>query len=185
MPRTALLTTHVGDPRTPVVVAARRTAVGTARGSLHHVDVVGLAAPVLGALVTDLRALGGDVAVDDVVLGNCMGPGGDPARVAALAAGLGERVPGLTVDRQCGSGLDAIGVAARMVLAGAAAVLAGGAESASTAPTRLALRPDGSREAYQRAPFAPDSIGDPGMGEAAEALAADAGMRMPEPVAAA
>jgi acetyl-CoA C-acetyltransferase len=138
---------------------------------LHLVDVVGLAAPVLGALVTDLRALGGDVAVDDVVLGNCMGPGGDPARVAALAAGLGEGVPGLTVDRQCGSGLDAIGVAARMVRAEGAAVLAGGAESASTAPTSLALRPDGSREAYERAPFAPDSIGDPGMGEAAEALA--------------
>jgi acetyl-CoA C-acetyltransferase len=111
-----------------------------------------------------------------VVLGNCMGPGGDPARVAALAAGLGEQVPGLTVDRQCGSGLDAIGVAARLVVGGSDLVLAGGAESASTAPTRLALQPDGTRVPYDRAAFAPDDIGDPGMGEAAEALARHAGI---------
>jgi acetyl-CoA C-acetyltransferase len=169
-----VLTDDVGDPGTPVVVAARRTPVGTARGALRSVDVVGLAAPVLRALVTDLREASPGVpelCLDDVVLGNCMGPGGDPARVAALAAGLGEGVPGLTVDRQCGSGLDAIGVAARMVRTDGAVVLAGGAESASTAPTRLALQPDGSRQPYERASFAPDDIGDPGMGEAAEALA--------------
>jgi acetyl-CoA C-acetyltransferase len=173
------LTEDVAHPRTPVVVAARRTPVGTARGALRTLDVVGLAAPVLRALVTDLReaSIGvPELGVDDVVLGNCMGPGGDPARVAALAAGLGQGVPGLTVDRQCGSGLDAIGVAARMVRADGAVVLAGGAESASTAPTRLALQPDGSRQAYERAPFAPDNIGDPGMGEAAEALAGHLGV---------
>jgi acetyl-CoA C-acetyltransferase len=139
------------------------------------VDVVALAACVVRALVTDLRAPGIDVhAVDDVVLGNCMGPGGNPARVAALAAGLGVDVPGLSVDRQCGSGLDAIGVAARMVLTAgpeAGVVLAGGAESASTAPQRLERGSDGVWLPYDRARFAPDDIGDPGMGEAAEALA--------------
>jgi acetyl-CoA C-acetyltransferase len=174
-----VLTDDVADPRTPVVVAARRTPVSTARGALRTVDVVGLAAPVLRALVTDLRKASSgvpDLCVDDVVLGNCMGPGGDPARVAALAAGLGEGLPGLTVDRQCGSGLDAIGVAARMVRSDGAVVLAGGAESASTAPTRLALQPDGTRQPYGRAPFAPDDIGDPGMGEAAEALAGHSGV---------
>jgi acetyl-CoA C-acetyltransferase len=179
MPRTALLTRDVGDPRTPVVVAARRTPVGTAGGTLRQVDVVGLAAPVLRTLVADLRELGGAVRqldVDDVVLGNCMGPGGDPARVATLAAGLGASVPALTVDRQCGSGLDAIGVAARGVVVGGGILLAGGAESASTAPTRLALQPDGSRRPYERAPFAPDDIGDPGMGEAAEAVAEHSGI---------
>ncbi len=176
MPAARLLTADLSDPRTPVVVAARRTPVGTAGGSLRRVDAVGLAAPVLRALVADLRALGVDVPVDEVVLGNCMGPGGDPARVAALAADLGPGVPGLTVDRQCGSGLDAVGVGARTVLAGADVVLAGGVESASTAPTRLALQPDGSRLAYDRAPFAPEHIGDPGMGEAAEALARAAGV---------
>ncbi|HET8613928.1 MAG TPA: thiolase family protein [Actinomycetales bacterium] len=173
MPRPTLLTAAVSDPRTPVVVAARRTPVGTKGGRLSGVDVVGLASPVLSALVGELGRVRADVRleVDDVVLGNCMGPGGDPARVAALAAGLGRGVPGLTVDRQCGSGLDAIGVAARSVLAGHGIVLAGGAESASTAPTRLALQPDGSRRAYDRARFAPDELGDPGMGEAADALA--------------
>jgi acetyl-CoA C-acetyltransferase len=175
MPRTAPLTSDVGDPRTPVIVAARRTPVGTAGGALRAVDVVALAACVVRALVTDLRAPGIDVhAVDDVVLGNCMGPGGNPARVAALAAGLGVDVPGLSVDRQCGSGLDAIGVAARMVLTAgpeAGVVLAGGAESASTAPQRLERGSDGVWLPYDRARFAPDDIGDPGMGEAAEALA--------------
>lgn len=154
------------DPRTPVVVAARRTPVTTAgTGGLATVEVADLAAPVLAALVADVRALGVGTAVDDVVLGDCTGPGGDVARLAALTAGLGVHVPGLTVDRQCGSGLAAVVLAAAAVRAGdAGLVLAGGAESASTSP-----RP-------ARARFSPDSLGDPGMGEAAEALAAARGI---------
>jgi acetyl-CoA C-acetyltransferase len=178
MPSTVrLLTPDPTDPRTPVVVAARRTPVGTAGRSLVGQDVVALAAPVLRALAGDLgpRALEPDT-VDEVVLGNCMGPGGDPARVAALSAGLGVAVPGLTVDRQCGSGLEAVNVGALRVLAGAELVLAGGVESASTAPTRLGLEPDGSRVAYDRARFSPDEIGDPGMGEAADDLAREHGI---------
>ncbi len=166
-----LLTADVDDPRTAVVVAARRTPVGTAGRSLAGLDVTALAAPVLRAARADVPHPNGRPDVDDVVLGNCMGPGGDPARVAALAAGLGLDVPGLTVDRQCGSGLEAVVVAAHRVLAGARLVLAGGVESASTAPTRLALQPDGSRLPYERARFAPDDLGDPGMGEAADDLA--------------
>lgn len=177
MPRPcALLTSDVDDPRTPVIVAARRTPFGRARGSLAQLDVTGLAAPVLRALVDDLHRLAASEQVDEVVLGNCTGPGGNPARVAALAAGLGIDVPGLTVDRQCGSGLEAVAVAAHRVLAGACSVLAGGVESASTAPLRLALALDGTRTPYQRAPFAPEDLGDPDMGPAAEALAAHAGI---------
>src|SRR4051794_28326187 len=170
MPSTVrLLTPDPADPNTAVVVAARRTPVGTAGRALAAVDVVGLAAPVLRALVHDVGPSAKEEdAVDEVLLGNCMGPGGDPARVAALSAGLGLAVPGLTVDRQCGSGLEAVNRAAQRVLAGARLVLAGGVESASTAPTRLALAPDGSRVAYDRARFSPDEIGDPGMGEAAD-----------------
>jgi acetyl-CoA C-acetyltransferase len=158
--------------RTPVVIAARRTPIGTAGHALASVDLVGLLAPVLRALVEDL---GPDApAVDDVVIGNCRGPGGNPARVAALAAGLGLDVPGMTVDRQCGSGQEAVHQAATAVLAGVAdLVLAGGAESASTAPWRLA-RPTtstGMPVPYERAPFAPSEIGDPDMGPAAEAVA--------------
>lgn len=163
--------------RTPVVITARRTPIGTAGHALAGVDLVGLLAPALRALVDDL---GPDApAVDDVVIGNCMGPGGNPARVAALAAGLGMGVPGLTVDRQCGSGQEAVHQGATAVLAGVAdLVLAGGAESASTAPWRLA-RPTtstGLPTPYERAPFAPNEIGDPDMGPAAEAVAARCGV---------
>jgi acetyl-CoA C-acetyltransferase len=80
----------------------------------------------------------------------------------------------MTVDRQCGSGQEAVHQAAAAVLAGVAdLVLAGGAESASTAPWRLA-RPTtstGMPVPYERAPFAPNEIGDPDMGPAAEAVA--------------
>jgi acetyl-CoA C-acetyltransferase len=165
-----------GD-RTPVVIAARRTPIGTVGHALAGVDLVGLLAPVLRALVDDL---GPDApGVDDVVIGNCRGPGGNPARVATLAAGLGTEVPGVTVDRQCGSGQEAVHQGASAVLAGVVdVVLAGGAESASTAPWRLA-RPTTSTEPpmpYERAPFAPSEIGDPDMGPAAEAVAAMCGV---------
>lgn len=163
--------------RTPVVIAARRTPIGTAGHALAGVDLVGLLAPVLRALTDDLgpHAPG----VDDVIIGNCRGPGGNPARVAALAAGLGMGVPGVTIDRQCGSGQEAVHLGATAVLAGVAdVVLAGGAESASTAPWRLS-RPatsTGMPTPYERAPFAPSEIGDPDMGPAAETVAARCGV---------
>ncbi len=166
-----LLTPDAADPRTPVVVAARRTPVARAGGALARHDVTALAAPVLRALRDDVVGLGADGRVGEVVLGNCTGPGGDPARVAALAAGLGLEVPGLTVDRQCGSGLEAIAVAAQRVLAGGGTVLAGGVESPSTAPVRTLPGPDGAPVPYSRARFAPDEHGDPDMGPAADAVA--------------
>ena len=166
------------DPSTPVIVAARRTAITTAGKALARYDVTALAAAVLRALTDDLRGLGVDEPVDDVILGNCLGPGGNPARVAALAAGLGLGVPGLTVDRQCGSGQEAIHLAAAAVRTGSGLVLAGGVESASTAPWRMhrPTTPTGAPEPYARAPFAPKHIGDPDMGEAAENVARVAGI---------
>ena len=89
-----------------VIVAARRSPIGTAGHGLAGCTAAELAAPVVAAVVDD-AALPADE-VDEVVLGNCMGPGGDVARVAALQAGLPVVVPGLTVDRQCASGLAAI-----------------------------------------------------------------------------
>ncbi|MFF0866501.1 thiolase family protein [Nonomuraea sp. NPDC003560] len=148
----------------PVVVAARRTPIGTAGHAFKDVTVDRLAAPVIEAVAAEAGR-----PVDDVVLGNCMGPGGNVARVSALAAGLGHGVPGLTVDRQCGSGLAAILVAGQAVTAGEMdLVIAGGAESASTAPLRT---PRGADRPYDRAPFAPEGHPDPDMGPAAEALA--------------
>lgn len=148
--------------RTPVVVAARRTAIANAGQVFAALSASDLAAPVVQAVIAD--ALQSGDTIDDLVLGVARGPGGNPARVAALAAGLDPSVPAITVDRQCGSGLAAIQVACDMVRAGSATiVLAGGAESASTAP-------------QGRARFAPDALGDPDMGPAAEDLAKACGI---------
>ncbi len=153
----------------PVVIAARRTPIGTRGRALAGLHVHELAAPVLRAALDDAEtATGTPVEIADVLLGNCMGPGGNPARLAALAAGLDPAIPGGTVDRQCGSGLAAILDAAAAIRAGdGRARLAGGAESASTAPVRSI---DGVP--YDRAPFAPAGFPDPDMVRAAEDLAA-------------
>ena len=167
------MTTSPSDPRDlPVVVDALRTPIGTAGHGLRDVDAADLAAPVLAALAARAPA------VDEVVLGNCMGPGGDVARVAALSAGLPLAVPALTVDRQCGSGLAAVTVGAALVRDGASVVVAGGVESASTAPWRSwpPSSRDGEPVRYARAPFAPASVGDPDMGLAADLLAAEHGV---------
>lgn len=157
----------------PVVVAALRTPIGTAGRSLAGVDAAGLAAPLLSKLA---RAVPG-VPVTEVVLGNCMGPGGNVARVAALAAGLPAHVPALTVDRQCGSGLAAITTGAALVRDAPGLVLAGGTESVSAAPWRFWPPADGrDPERYERAPFAPAEVGDPDMGLAADLLAAERGV---------
>lgn len=163
------------DADAPVIVAALRTPIGTAGRALASVDAADLAGPVLSALVKE-TGLPGD-AVTEVVLGNCTGPGGDVARVAALGAGLPDTVPALTVDRQCGSGLAALTVAAAMLRAEGGTVLAGGVESASTAPWRYWPPADGEAPVrYERAPFAPAATGDPDMGLAADLLAEECGI---------
>ncbi|MGI9155801.1 MAG: thiolase family protein [Marmoricola sp.] len=159
----------------PMIVAALRTPIGTAGRSLAGVDAASLAAPVLTRLGSALADTGRAPA--EVVLGNCTGPGGDVARVATLAAGLPYDVPALTVDRQCGSGLAAIEIGAAMVRSTGRPVIAGGVESVSTAPWRFhAPVGDEPPVRYERAQFAPDEIGDPEMGLAADLLAEELGI---------
>jgi acetyl-CoA C-acetyltransferase len=155
-------------PDEAVIVAARRTPIATRGRALARLRVEQLAAPVIRAAVGDAEeAMRHELTVADVVLGNCMGPGGNPARVAALAAGLGVETTGATVDRQCGSGLAAVLDAAAAIRAGDARPrVAGGVESASTAPVRSI---DGVP--YTRAPFAPQGWPDPDMLQAADDLA--------------
>jgi acetyl-CoA C-acetyltransferase len=87
------------------------------------------------------------------------------------------QVPALTVDRQCGSGLAALDVAAALARTRRGLVLAGGVESASTAPWRFWPPSDGGDPVrYERAPFAPESVGDPDMGLAADLLAEECGI---------
>lgn len=162
------------------IVAARRTPIGTAGHGLAKLTAADLAAATLHAVAQDLGTLGIDEDPDDVVFGNCLGPGGNLARVAALQAGLPVRVPGLTVDRQCGSGLAAVSIGAALLANASSSrpvILAGGVESASTAPWRFWPPANGSPpQRYERAPFAPADFGDPDMGEAADLLAAEAGI---------
>ncbi len=155
-----------------MIIAARRTPVGTKGHALATLTVDELAAPVLASVANDVRDL--NRPINDVILGNCLGPGGNLARIASLRAGLGTAIPGVTVDRQCGSGLDAIMQGSARVAAGYAdLILAGGAESASTAPSRYWPPVEtGAPVRYTRAPFAPPGFPDPEMGPAAEAVAA-------------
>ncbi|MBO9395761.1 thiolase family protein [Shimia sp. R9_2] len=157
--------------RQPVIIAARRSAIGRAGGMFASLEVEELAAPVLQATLADAH-LSADH-LDDVILGNAAGPGGNVARLAALHAGFPTSIPGVTVDRQCGSGLEAVMMACHLIMAGAGTTyLAGGVESQSRAPLRT-LPASGSlpTRSYKRARFSPDAIGDPDMGAAADTVA--------------
>lgn len=154
----------------PRILAARRTAVCPRGGALSEFATHELAAPVIRAVLADAGINASDV--DELVLSNGLGAGGNPARVAALAAGLPERVAGLSIDRQCAGGLDAIGLAAALVSSGQArVVIAGGVESYSRRPARARPLPDGSYEPYDRPPFSPYPERDPEMADAAADLA--------------
>ena len=116
---------------------AIRTPIGRYGGALATVRPDDLAAIVLRELLRRNSSLD-PAAVDDVILG-CANQAGEDnrnvARMAALLAGLPVDVPGVTLNRLCGSGLDAVAGAARMIIAGDAdLVLAGGVESMSRAP---------------------------------------------------
>lgn len=162
---------------TPVyVAAARRTAVVPQKGAFRRLRIEDLAAPVIMACLADAGLA--PAAVDEVIVSNALGAGGNPARRVALAAGLPDRVAGLSIDRQCAGGLDAILLARALVAAGLArVVVAGGVESHSLRPQRLAADPDGGPpRPYDQAPFTPWPDRDPGMAEAAAALAARLGI---------
>ncbi|HTM95847.1 MAG TPA: acetyl-CoA C-acyltransferase, partial [Croceibacterium sp.] len=119
------------------VCDAIRTPIGRFGGGLAPVRADDLAAIPIRALVERNPGVEWQ-AVDDVILG-CANQAGEDnrnvARMAALLAGLPEDVPGVTVNRLCGSGLEAVGLAARAIRSGdAQLVIAGGVESMSRAP---------------------------------------------------
>jgi len=165
------------DDREPVLILARRTPFTRKHGALASVTADGLLAPVLAAVVAESGI--DPASIDDVIIGNAVGAGGNVARLAALRAGLPVTVPAQTIDRQCGSGLEAIVLACRLIAAGAGtAYLAGGVDSTSTAPLRahrLTSRP-GAPDFFDRVRFAPDTLGDPDMGVSADAVAERCGI---------
>ena len=156
-----------------VIVAAKRTAFGKYGGKMRHIEPEGLLKPLFSYFNTHYTSIMDNV--DDVILGNVVGNGGNIARKALLEAGLKHQITGMTIDRQCGSGLEAVNQACRMVQAGAGTVyIAGGVESTSRAPWKIkrpqSLYDTHLPEFYERAPFAPESQ-DPSMIQAAENVA--------------
>ena len=124
------------------IVEAVRTPVGRRRGGLATAHPADLGAHVLKALV---ERSGVDPAlVEDVVFGclDTVGPqAGDIARTSWLAAGLPEEVPGVTIDRQCGSSQQAVHFAAQAVMSGTSdLVVAGGTQSMSQIPIAYSSR---------------------------------------------
>jgi acetyl-CoA acyltransferase len=126
------------DASDVVIVAAKRTAIGRApRGALRNTRPDDLAAVAILAALNSVDNLSPED-VDDVILG-CASPeaeqGLNVARIAALRAGLPESIPGLTLNRFCASGLEAIAVAAAKIAIGQAdLIVAGGVESMSMVP---------------------------------------------------
>ena len=157
---------------TPVIVQAKRTAVGKIGGIFKNMPPEKLGAAVIREIITESRI--NPRSIDEVILGNAVGPGGNIARLTALIAGIPVEVPAVTVDRQCGSGLEAIHIACRNIQAGAGDIyIAGGIESSSLAPWKLEKPASlyGAPTLFTRARFSPESIGDPDMGIAAENVA--------------
>jgi acetyl-CoA C-acetyltransferase len=123
------------------IVDAVRTPVGKRGGGLSQVHPADLGAHAIRALVARTGVDPG--AVEDVVFGCCdtIGPqAGDVARTCWLAAGLPEHVPGVTIDRQCGSSQQAVHFAAQAVMSGTSdLVVAGGVQNMSAIPISSAM----------------------------------------------
>lgn len=123
------------------IVDAVRTPIGRYAGELSSIRPDDLGAIVIQALLQRNEALD-PITIDDVIFGNANGAGEENrnvARMSALLAGLPIEVGGTTLNRLCGSGLDAVNFAARTILAGEADVMiAGGTESMSRAPFVMA-----------------------------------------------
>ena len=123
------------------LVDAVRTPVGKRGGALADVHSADLAAHTIAALIERTGVDPG--AVDDVIMGCCdtIGPqAGDVARTAWLVAGLPDHVPGVTIDRQCGSSQQAVHFAAQGVMSGTQdLVVAGGLQNMSAIPISAAM----------------------------------------------
>lgn len=156
-----------------VIVSAVRTPIARARGALKdlHPSIYG------GLVIKEAirRAQVSGEEVDDVIFANCLAGGGNMARLALLQAGLPLSTPGITIDRQCGSGINSVALAAEAIMAGSGRIfVAGGTESMTRAP--YLMEPPG--QAFDRVPprfirrqLSPEEIGNPTMGMTAENLA--------------
>ncbi|WP_404295038.1 thiolase family protein (plasmid) [Microvirga sp. RSM25] len=160
------------------LIAARRIAVIPRGGAFAGFEAHELAAGPIRAVLDDVGV--SPAQVDEVILGNALYGGGNPARLAALAVGFPETIPAMTLDTQCCAGLDAILPAVTRVRAGEAnLIVAGGVESYSRAPMRIRppKEPQDKPRPYDRPPFTPWPDQDPDMLPAAAALAEELAIR--------
>ena len=134
-----------------LIISAKRTPIAPKHGALKAAPFFDLAACAIKALLPACQNLEAYEAhqpltsqtkvLQALIAGNALGAGGNPARLMALAAGLPAGLPAMTIDTQCCSGLDAIGLAFERLMASPVTqpglILAGGAESASLSPIRI------------------------------------------------
>ena len=159
--------------RDAVIVSAVRTAIARQGGAFATLQAHEYGAVVIKEALK--RANVSAEMVEDVIFGNVLSGGGNIARLTALQTGLSQEIPGVTVDRQCGSGMNAINLAAQAIKAGDGDIfVAGGTESMSRAPYLM----DRQTKPYSMLPpkfrsaqLSPKEIGDPPMGITAENLA--------------
>lgn len=129
-----------------VIVSAVRTAIGNFQGGLANIPATKLGAIVLEAALERAGVAKGQV--DEVILGNVLqaGLGQNPARQAAIQAGLEHAVPAMTINKVCGSGLKAVHLAVQSILAeDSDVIIAGGMENMSQAPYLM----EGARTGYR------------------------------------
>lgn len=156
-----------------VIVSAVRTPIGRAGGALGRISPEIYGAEVIKEVIKRIDLDPNEI--EDVFFGNCLNAGGNIARLSTLQAGLPVDISAVSIDRQCGSGLNAVNLAAQAVMAGMGDVfIAGGTESCSLKPYIMEHMDFFSktgpvfRRGFQ---LSTNEIGNPPMGVTAENLA--------------
>lgn len=129
-----------------VIVAAGRTAIGSFGGSLSNIPAHSLSATIIKALLKKIDLP--PEQIDEVILGQILtaGAGQNPARQAAIEAGIPHSVPSMTINKVCGSGLKSVHLAAQAIKCGDAdIVIAGGQENMSLSPHVLPKSRNGTK----------------------------------------
>ena len=124
-----------------VIVAAKRTAIGTFGGALANIPAHELGATVIQNLLQETGVKADEI--DDVILGHVLtaGCGQNPARQAAMSAGIPKEKTAITINQVCGSGLRAVAMGMQAILSGdASIVVAGGQENMSLSPHCIHMR---------------------------------------------
>ena len=135
------------------IVAGKRSAVAPRSGAFASLTYYDLAAQVVSDVLSESNI--DKLEVDELIVSNALGAGGNPARMVSLEARLDLSVGGISIDRQCCGGLDAISIGSDLIKSGRAEIIvAGGVESYSMRPVRL--HPENSDQAgvpYDRPAF--------------------------------